>query len=115
LSSQFDKALAVLLKLQGMESEDATLLNHLGICYAKLGDYSHAIESWEKAVSLKAPSHLIYYNLGKAYEAQGEIEKALSNYRRFVAMASTDPERSQLVVEARQRLENIKNLRNSPN
>ncbi|HWP47072.1 MAG TPA: tetratricopeptide repeat protein [Candidatus Limnocylindrales bacterium] len=108
LNAQFDKALAILLKLKEIESEDASLMNHLGICYAKLGDYDHAIESWEKALALKAPSQLIYYNLGKAYETKGVVEKAMSNYRRFIALASTSPERRYLVSEAKQRLESLR-------
>jgi tetratricopeptide (TPR) repeat protein len=108
LNSQFDKALTILLKLKEIESEDASLMNHLGICYAKLGDYDHAIESWEKALALKAPSQLIYYNLGKAYETKGMVEKAIGNYRRFIMLASTSPERIHLVNEAKQRVESLR-------
>lgn len=109
VSAQFDKALSILLKLQAsVESEDASLLNHLGICHAKLGHYSQAIESWEKAVALGAPSQLIYYNLGKAYESQGEVEKAISNYQHFITAASTSSERVALINEVKQRLENLR-------
>jgi len=54
---------------------------NLGINFAKNGLWNEAIQSWESEVKNHPDNAKAFYNLGIAYEALGEIDKAEGAYR----------------------------------
>jgi len=56
----------------------------------RAGDYGKAAEQLERAYQAQ-PVGTILYNLAKAYEKQGDNEKALDRYQRYLAGDDTDP------------------------
>ncbi|MEM6770398.1 MAG: tetratricopeptide repeat protein, partial [Bacteroidota bacterium] len=82
------KALAYFIQDKDPEGEMLTR-NYLGWAYADKGDYPRALEQLEEALRLAPLVDAynkdyvsIYTNLGVAHRRQGNIETALSNYRR---------------------------------
>ncbi|MBI4518768.1 MAG: tetratricopeptide repeat protein [Deltaproteobacteria bacterium] len=53
-----------------------------GVTYAKGGNWSLAISSWEQAAQAHPNSAAAFYDIGVAYEAQGQLEKAREQYRK---------------------------------
>jgi tetratricopeptide (TPR) repeat protein len=53
----------------------------------KAGNYSSAIESYEKISSTQGVSPELFYNLGNAYYKENEIAKAILNYERALRIA----------------------------
>ena len=51
----------------------------------ELGNYASAIENFENVLEYKNENPWIYYYLGEAYEANDEIDKALSNFLKAIA------------------------------
>jgi folate-binding protein YgfZ len=68
---------------------DDLLANYgAGSCYNLLKDYNQAVLHLEKAISIKATHTLAYLELGKAFEALGEKEKAIAAFEKGIAVAS---------------------------
>ena len=106
-SELFSKALSTLERLISLEPDDASLHNHLGICYVKLGKYPDAIDAWKRSVSLGASSRLIFYNLGKTYELCGKADEAIEQYEQFLQLNSNSSNWTELVDEVQERLESL--------
>ena len=64
-----------------VDPEDADAYYNLGIAYDEQGNYTKAIESYEKAIELKPDYADAYINLGNAYNDQGNPELQISNYK----------------------------------
>jgi tetratricopeptide (TPR) repeat protein len=54
----------------------------MGIAYKNQGNYTKAIESYEKAIELKPDYAYVYVNLGNAYYDQGKPELRTLNYKK---------------------------------
>ncbi len=61
-----------------------------GVTYATNGNWPLAIGSWERATQTNPSSAAAYYNLGVAYESQGQLDKAREMYNRAAQLRS-DP------------------------
>ena len=52
----------------------------------ELGNYDVAIENFENVLEYKDNNEWVYYYLAQAYEANNEIDKAISNYLKAIAV-----------------------------
>lgn len=60
----------------------------LGMCYGNMGEYSQAIQEYNKAMVMK-PNSTLSSNIGMCYQRQGNAEKALDAFEYAVEL---DPE-----------------------
>lgn len=58
---------------------------NMGLAYYNKGDYGLSVESFKKAVSMKAGMVVSYYNMGLSYERLKKTDKALDSYRRALS------------------------------
>jgi len=69
------------------------------------GNFMLAVERWQESFRLsREPA--IYFNIGQAYRLAGDCERALTNYRRFIAADPTSERRAiadELVSELEQK------------
>jgi len=63
-----------------IKTEPAAAYFSIGICYAKLGAYSKAVEAYKKAIYLNSDKANIHYNLGLAYDNLCLYEEARESY-----------------------------------
>ena len=76
---KYDDALEQLEILQEEEPENFEVNYELARIYFELGDYNSAISNYEEVLEHQQ-SAIMYYNLGMAYEANDEIDKAIGAY-----------------------------------
>ena len=76
---KYDDALEQLEILQEEEPENFEVNYELARIYFELGDYNSAISNYEEVLEHQQ-SAIMYYNLGMAYEANDEIDKAIGSY-----------------------------------
>ena len=85
---QYDKAIPFLQQAQKDPRRKIAAMNKVGLCFAEKGWLEDAIDVYTKAIDSyeikeDAVAKELRYNLGKAYEQQGDAEKALEVYRRI--------------------------------
>ena len=71
-------------------SNDAEAYFNLGKADYKQGNYSKAIESYEKAIEIDPDNAMAYINLGIAYYKQGNPELRISNYKKAARLGNND-------------------------
>jgi hypothetical protein len=79
-------ALAVVLAAaQDATAQDAKAVEAYqgGVDLAKQGKYAEAIEMFEEAMKLGAPS-MALYNIARCYESMGKLDLAVDYYRRYI-------------------------------
>jgi len=69
--------------------DNPTIINNLGVFYAKSGRIDDALEYFRRAVDLKPGDLNIYINLGNAYASKGQLAEAEKMFREVI---SRDPE-----------------------
>lgn len=69
--------------------DNPTIINNLGVFYAKAGRIDEALECFRRAVDLRPGDLNIYINLGNAYATRGQLSKAEKMFREVI---SRDPE-----------------------
>ena len=75
----------------GSRHEEASALNREGVIWGMMGRYDRAVACLEESVSLWPPEDLSFqatahFNLGRALDGQGELDRALAEYQRTVAL-----------------------------
>jgi tetratricopeptide (TPR) repeat protein len=69
----------------------------IGMFYLKRGNYDAAIERFEDATHFQPKLARPYSLLGEAYERKGELDKALTAYRRYLEVYRNAPDREKIL------------------
>lgn len=72
-----ENLLAECERLVAVNSDDPGGHNALGMAYFALGEYSQAVQEFQRAVQLDPEYHTYHSNLSSAYEELGQIQKAM--------------------------------------
>ena len=83
--AKLDLAIDELETILGVQPDNYDVYYDLAKVHFELGNYACAIENFENVLEYKSENPLIYYYLGEAYEANDEIDKALSNFLKTIA------------------------------
>lgn len=85
---RWDDAIVELERVLDGEPENYDAYYDLGHIYFELGDYETAIDNFENVISYEQNQNneLLYYALAQAYEANNQIDKAISNYLKAIAV-----------------------------
>ena len=83
--SRLDLAIDELEKILEVQPENYDAYYDLGKVHFELGNYASAIENFENVLEFKENNQWIYFYLAQAYEANDEIDKAISNYLKTIA------------------------------
>jgi len=76
--------------------QDARALYYLGNLYYSLHRDEQAIEAWEKAVAIEPANAVAYRNLGYAWKAKGDLQRARTAYE---AAVEADPNAAVAIFE----------------
>ncbi|UCE49752.1 MAG: tetratricopeptide repeat protein [Phycisphaerales bacterium] len=85
---QYDEAIPLLQQAQRDPRRKIAAMNKIGFCFAKKGWVEDAIDVFTKAIDSyeieeDSVAKELRYNLGNAYERQGDTDKALEVYRKI--------------------------------
>jgi len=83
----FPAALAAFRRALELAPKDPSALSNLGITQLWMGHPAEAVASLERAAGESPSNFMIAGNLGDAYRARGDAEKAKSAYARAMALA----------------------------
>lgn len=77
-------------KILEAQPENYDAYYDLARIYFEFGNYDLAIENFENVVKYKEEDNeWVFYYLGQSYEANNEVDKALSNYLKAIAINDT--------------------------
>lgn len=89
---QFEEAWPKLESARNEDPGSSDVFLYRGIYYYKQKDYSKAIESLEKAISLDSKKAYAYYYLGMAYTEIEDVQRMLEAFKIFLELAPDAPE-----------------------
>lgn len=69
----------------------------IGTFYMKRGNYDAAIERFQDATRFQPKLARPYALLGEAYEKKGEIDNAVANYKKYLEVYRTAPDREKIM------------------
>jgi len=88
---QYDQAIPLLQQAQKDPRRKIAAMSKVGFCFAEKGWLDDAIDVYTKAINSyeikeDAVAKELRYNLGNAYEQQGDVDKALDVYRKIAQL-----------------------------
>jgi tetratricopeptide (TPR) repeat protein len=69
----------------------------IGAFYMKRGNYDAAIERFQDAARFQPKLARPYALLGEAYEKKGQIDNAVANYKKYLDVYRTAPDREKIL------------------
>ena len=72
--------------------ERADKLNNHALILASKGNYKDAIACLQRAVTIDNNNHLVWYNLGVTYRNAGDMENAVSSFKKAHELNCYDEE-----------------------
>ena len=91
-SDQIQQALDLIDTLSTDYPNESLLFNIRGACYASLGQLDIAVQSYEKALSIKPDYAKAHYNLGGALQELDKLHDSAKSYENAIAL---EPENAQ--------------------
>jgi tetratricopeptide (TPR) repeat protein len=91
-SNQIQQALDFIDTLSKDYPDESLLFNIRGACYASLGQLDIAVQSYEKALSIKPDYAKAHYNLGGAFQDLYKLHDSAKSYENAIAL---EPENAQ--------------------
>jgi len=91
-SNQIQQALDFIDTLSKDYPDESLLFNIRGACYAGLGQLDIAVQSYEKALSIKPDYAKAHYNLGGALQELDKLHDSAKSYENAIAL---EPENAQ--------------------
>jgi tetratricopeptide (TPR) repeat protein len=90
-NKQYDEAIPVFQEASRDPRHKISALGRIGLCFYLKGWYADAIDVFNQAIEEyeltdDSTAKELRYNLGRAYEAKGDTEKALEIYRRIAQL-----------------------------
>ncbi|HEX41347.1 MAG TPA: tetratricopeptide repeat protein [Phycisphaerales bacterium] len=84
---QYDQAIPLLQEAQREPGHKISAMNQIGLCFFLKGWHTDAVDVFAQAVDAHeipddAMAKELRYNLARAYEEKGELDKALESYRK---------------------------------
>jgi len=83
---EYDKALKAYEDLLAISPENQDAVFNMGAIYYEQKQYPEALQKFEKTIQRDENFYRGYYGRGRCYEALGEKEKAIVDYRRCLAI-----------------------------
>jgi len=105
-NKNLDKALVYIKQAVAQKPENGFIHDSLGWVYFRLGDFNHAVEELEKAISLEPRDPHILDHLGDAYKALGQKDKALEVYTKALELFTEEKDKTTV----QKKMESLKNL-----
>ncbi|HTH55627.1 MAG TPA: tetratricopeptide repeat protein [Cyclobacteriaceae bacterium] len=85
---QFEKALAVLKPLP--DTSDIHVSLQKGYCYARLGNYSEAMQSYQRALVIDSINKVALNQLGQVYAKTNRFDQAEMCYKKLIGIDSSN-------------------------
>ncbi len=90
-SKRYDEAIPLFQEAQKDPRRKIAAMNQIGFCFFMKGWFADAIDVFRRAIDAyeikeDAMAKELQYNLARAYEKQGELEKALEVYRKIAQL-----------------------------
>ncbi len=89
--ARLDMAIDELEKVLEKQPDNYDAYYDLGKVHFELGNYELAAENFENVLEYKENNEFIYYYLAQSYEANDEIDKAISNYLKAITVNDKFP------------------------
>ncbi|OCS91110.1 tetratricopeptide repeat protein [Caryophanon latum] len=87
---QYDKAHVLYQQLLEYFPQDDVIHNYNGIALDAIGEYTRAIQSFERAIALNDDEPVYYMNLAMLYEDLEDMQKAIRLYKQAILVAPKD-------------------------
>jgi tetratricopeptide (TPR) repeat protein len=85
------KAINVFKNIIKVDSDNPEVYRHLGLAHFNIGEYSEALENWNRCLDLDPTHHQTWWNLGQLYDLMNDPKNAHFAYSKAEIMASTQP------------------------
>lgn len=104
---KFEQAKAEILQSLAIRPNTPEILNNLGSVQQKLGEKTAALDSFEKAISLRPNYAIARFNFAEAIESTNP-RRAITEYETYLALVEGVPDEADRIAVAKQRLKELK-------
>lgn len=88
---EFEEALVFFEKGFKVAPQNISILNSLGLVYAKLGRHQKALDNYRIAVSIDSGNEKLYYNMGTAYDSLERYKEAVFCFKHALSLKPIYP------------------------